>query len=145
MAERAQTLVRLSDTERMTADPTDDIRGRTVRDRDGEDLGKVDDLLIDNSENKVRFLRVESGGILGLGATPVFIPVEAVTDVGEEVRIDQSAEKVAEAPRYDPDLREGLPADDADFYGRVYGYYGYAPFWAPGYIPPSRPLPPGLW
>ena len=41
MTQHTPTLVRLSDTDRVIADPTDDIRGRTVRDRDGEDLGKV--------------------------------------------------------------------------------------------------------
>ena len=28
---------------------------------------------------------------------------------------------------------------------RVYGYYGYTPFWGPGYIPPTRPMPRRLW
>ena len=145
MTQHTPTLVRLSDTDRVIADPTDDIRGRTVRDRDGEDLGKVDDLLVDTTEDRVRFLRVESGGILGLGATPVFIPVEAVTEVAEEIRIDQSAAKVADAPRYDPDIREGMQPDDTEYYGGIYGHYGYAPFWAPGYVPSGRPIPRGLW
>jgi sporulation protein YlmC with PRC-barrel domain len=145
MTQHMPTLVRLSDTDRVVADPIDDIRGRTVRDRDGEDLGKVDDLLVDTTEDRVRFLRVKSGGILGLGATPVFIPVEAVTNVGEEVHIDHSAAKVAEAPRYDPEIREGMRPDDTDYYNSIYGYYGYAPFWAPGYMPPGRPMPRGLW
>lgn len=135
-------LVNLSDTDRVIADPADDIRGRTVRDPHGEDLGKVDDLLVDTDAGKIRFLRVESGGVLGIGATHVFIPVEAVTEVGEEIRINQSAGKVAGAPRYDPEVVE---ASATDYYDQVYGYYGYPPFWGAGYVPPGRPLPPGLW
>jgi sporulation protein YlmC with PRC-barrel domain len=143
MADRkTATLVKLSDLKEVIANPADDIRGRTVRDAEGEDVGKVDDLLVDTGEAKVRFLRVESGGILGIGATPSFIPVEAVTDIDDEVRIDVSASKVAEAPRYDPDIVE--PAE-TDYYDRVYGYYGYAPFWGPGYVRPARPMPRGLW
>jgi sporulation protein YlmC with PRC-barrel domain len=143
MAEpNATTLVKLSDTNRVIADPVDDIRGRTVRDAHGEDLGKVDDLLVDVGEGKVRFIRVENGGVLGIGATPSFIPVEAVTEVGDEVLINQSASKVADAPRYDPDIVE--PAQ-TDYYDRVYGHYGYVPFWGPGYVPPARPTPRGLW
>ena len=136
------TLVKLSDLDHVIADPDDDIRGRTVRDANGEDLGKVDDLLVDAKQRKVRFLRVESGGVLGIGATPSFIPIEAVTDVDEEVHINQSANTVADAPRYDPELVE---RPQTDYYDRVYGYYGYVPFWGPGYVPPSRPMPRGLW
>lgn len=143
MADRnTATLVKLSDVNEIIADPADDIRGRTVRDADGADLGKVDDLLVDTNERKVRFLRVESGGVLGIGATPSFIPVEAVTEVDDEVHITESAGRVAEAPRYDPDIVE---PPETDYYDRVYGYYGYTPFWGPGYIPPARPTPRGLW
>lgn len=142
MADRnTATLVKLSDLSEIIADPSDDIRGRTVRDTQGEDLGKVDDLLVDTAEGKVRFLCVESGGVLGIGATPSFIPVEAVTDIDEEVRISESAQRVAEAPRYDPDIVE---PPETNYYDRVYGYYGYTPFWGPGYVPPARPMPRGL-
>ena len=47
--------------------PEADIRGRTVIDSDGAEVGTVDDLLIDEEEDRVRFLRIGSGGILGMG------------------------------------------------------------------------------
>jgi hypothetical protein len=65
-----------------------------------------------------------------------------VTEVDDEVLINQSASKVADAPRYDPDIVE---PSQTDYYDRVYGYYGYAAFWGPGYVPPARPTPRGLW
>ena len=77
MASRKTTsLVKLSDSDQVLADPAEDVRGHRVYDRDGEDLGKVDDLLIDTDEHRVRFLRIEHGGILGLGAVPSFVPVD---------------------------------------------------------------------
>ena len=60
--ETRATLIRLSDTELTVADRADDIRGLDVLDISGEELGEVDDLLIDNAERKVRFLEVASGG-----------------------------------------------------------------------------------
>jgi sporulation protein YlmC with PRC-barrel domain len=135
MANQSAILRKLSDTGRTVADPADDIRGRTVKDIQGEEIGTVDDLLVDSDEEKVRFLRVEHGGILGFGATPSFVPVDAVTAVtDDEVRIDQSRERVAQAPPYDPEL-----ADETDYYGSLYGHYGYPPFWYPGYVYPGYP------
>lgn len=135
MTDRPVTLIRLQDSAKMVADPDNDIRGRTVRDRAGDDIGKVEDLLIDTEQEKIRFLRVEHGGILGFGTTPSFIPVEAIKDVtDDEVHIDQAGARVAEAPLYDPDL-----LDESEYYKNVYTHYGYPPYWTAGYTYPARP------
>lgn len=129
------TLVKLSDTDKTVADPAEDIRHRDVRDRHGEDIGKVDDLMLDAQEGKVRFLVVGSGGFLGIGKDETFIPIDAITSItDEEVRIDQTREHVAGAPAYDPDL-----ADQAPYFQDVYRYYGFGPYWGPGYAYPGYP------
>lgn len=131
------TLHKLSDTNLTVADPAEDIRGLKVVDRQGEEIGHVDDLLIDDRETKVRFLRIASGGFLGLGETKFLMPVDAITRVRDgTVHIDQSREYIAGGPHYDPDLT------DQDYYGNVYGYYGYAPYWGAGYIYPGFPYYP---
>lgn len=85
------TLLRLSDSDQAVADPAQDVRGRTVSDCDGNQIGKVDDLLIDPVRKKVRLLRVEHGGLFGVGATPLFVPVETVERVtDDEVGVDRS-------------------------------------------------------
>ena len=56
------TLITLGDQGNTIADPTQDIRGRTVIDADGTKIGRIADLLVDLEEQKVRFLRVEDGG-----------------------------------------------------------------------------------
>jgi sporulation protein YlmC with PRC-barrel domain len=115
-----------------------DVRGREVKDKDGNSIGKVADLLIDEREKKVRFLLVEHGGFLGFGETKTLIPVDAITEVTEEaVLLDQTRERVASAPGYDPDL-----IDDQTYHTSLYGYYGYGPFWDGGYMYPSAMLPP---
>lgn len=129
------SLIMLSDSDRTIADPAEDIRGRRVCDKHDNDLGKVDDLLVDADEGKVRMLRVEHGGLLGFGATPSFVPVDAVTRITDEtVYVAQSRDEVADAPRYDPDL-----TDETEYYGSLYGYYGYPPFWVSGYVYPGYP------
>lgn len=132
----AATLLQLSDTGQTVADPAEDVRGRTVLDKKGEELGKVDALFVDDREYKVRFLRVASGGFLGLGETTVLVPVDAITRITDDaVHIDTTREHVAGAPAYTPEL-----ADDYTYYGGLYSHYGYAPFWGAGYMYPSYPF-----
>lgn len=129
------TLSKLSDSGQTVANAADDIRGRKVKDKDGNDLGKVDDLLIDDGERKVRFMRVEHGGFLGFGETKSFIPIDAITRITvDDVYINHSRDHVANAPRYDPDLVE-----DRTYYANLYGHYGYTPFWGAGYSYPPYP------
>jgi sporulation protein YlmC with PRC-barrel domain len=127
--DKTATLMRLRDTELTVADPAEDIRGRTVVDRDGEEIGDVNDLLIDDHDKWVRFLEVASGGFLGLGQTKFLIPVDAITRVREkEVVIDQTRQHIADAPRYDPNLRH-QDVGERSYYGDMYWHYGYPPFW----------------
>lgn len=133
------TLTRLKDTGHTVANPDEDVRGRKVKDRQGEEIGKVDDLLIDSKERKVRFLVVDSGGFLGIGESESFIPVDAITRITpDEVHVDQSREHIAGAPRYNPDLA----LEEQNYYSSLYGYYGYTPFWGAGYIYPGFPYYP---
>lgn len=128
-------LIRLKDTDETIADTAADIRGRRVVDKDGQTLGKIDALLIDEKEQKVRFLEVESGGFLGLGEKKSLIPVDAITGIGaDEVRVGHTSQKVAAAPAYDPEF-----VKKASFYGDTYGFYGYMPYWGMGYAYPQFP------
>lgn len=131
------TLRRLGDSGLTVADPNEDVRGKRVIDSWGEEVGKVDDLLIDDRERKVRFLRVASGGFLRIGESHSLLPVEAITAItDDEVRVSQARDRIAGAPRYDPALA------DEGYWGGLYGYYGYPPYWAPGYVPTMYPYYP---
>src|SRR5690349_11966486 len=98
-------LCKLSDTLLMISDPAADVRGRKVLDKDGEEIGSIDDLMIDEREMHIRFLRVVTGGFIGIGETMFLIPVDAVTEItSDSVRVDQTREQVAGGPSYDPEL-----------------------------------------
>lgn len=127
-------LVRLSDTNIKFVDSAEDIRGRHVLDRDGEEIGKVNDLYVDQGEEKVRFLEIASGGFLGLGETTFLLPVDSITTVtSDEVRVDQTRAYIIGAPRYSPELV------DADYLTGTYDYYGYKPYWGTAYSYPPYP------
>ena len=117
-------LVRLSDSGLVLEDRTQDVRGLDVYDRDGDQLGTVEDLYADAEERKVRFLDVGAGGFLGLGEKRFLIPVEAVSEVREDgvVVVDQKRRKVAESPLFDADVVPQPPHQD-----EIYKYYGYLP------------------
>lgn len=128
-------LVRLSDTDLMVADPGEDIRGRHVLDKSGEKLGKVHDLLIDEDEHKVRLMLVEHAGVLGINREKSLIPIDAITRItSDDVYVDLSLHLIAGASDYDPEI-----INDRAYYTGLYGYYGYAPYWADSYLYPRYP------
>ena len=98
-----------------------------------EKIGKVDDLFIDESDRRVRFLEVGSGGFLGIGETKLLIPVESVTSLDNQtVRIGHGKQQLVGAPTYNPRLV------DSEFLRRTYSHYGYVPYWTPEYEYPER-------
>ncbi len=129
-----ETLHTLKEMQLTPRDPAQDIRSRKIVDVNGESLGKIEGLLIDDQENKVRFLRVASGGFLGIGQDKALIPVDAITKITDDVvHVNQTRERICGAPRYNPSL-----IDDR-YYSGLYGYYGFGPYWSSGYAYPSYP------
>jgi sporulation protein YlmC with PRC-barrel domain len=131
-------LLSLNDTDLTTLNPEEDIRSRDVFDADGEKIGHVNDLLLDQDEQRVRFFEVGHGGFLGIGEKRIIIPVDTITGVDEEgVHIDRNREVVSQSPAYDPEL-----AREPDYYDPFYGHYGITPYWTAGYSAPAYPILP---
>ncbi len=103
----------------------EDVRGRKVFDRDGFEIGRVDEVIVDTSERRARFIRVRGGDFAGIDGTVFPIPVDAISRLRpDRVDIHQTRERVRGAPKYDPTLRT-----DRGYYAGLYGWYGYMPFW----------------
>ena len=63
------------------------------------------------------------------------MPVDAVTVVGRDlVMIRRARSHLGDAPGYDPEL-----TDERAYYDHLYSWWGYPPFWAPGYAYPPYP------
>ena len=135
-------IVSMNDAALMPRDPAEDIRGRTVVDADGNEIGHVEDLMLDEDESKVRFLQIGAGGFLGLGERKFLVPVDAISAIDDDaVRVDRSREHIIAAPPYNPAL---VDDDSLDLWERAYAHYGYAPFWGEGYMYPGYPFYGGL-
>ncbi len=129
---RTSTLYALGDRGQTVDGSANDVRRRHVKDQDGQGIGKVADLIVDDQDGKVRFLLVDHGGFLGFGGTHTMIPVDAVSKITEtEVVIDQSRDRVASAPGYAPDLIDNRP-----YHQQLYDHYGYRPYWGWGHVDP---------
>ena len=78
---------------------------------------------------------MQHGGILGIGAKSVFVPVDLVTRVEDrKVRVGESRNRVAGARGYDPEL-----VDADTYFEKLHSYYGYRPYWSSGYRYPGFP------
>lgn len=73
--------------------------GYTVYDRDGDKIGKVDELFVDENDRE-EYIGVKTG-LFGLSGTTL-IPIELVNvDAGEQsVRVDVTKESIKDAPNY---------------------------------------------
>ncbi|MGY1749102.1 PRC-barrel domain-containing protein [Modestobacter sp. SYSU DS0511] len=128
-------LVPLSETDRTIADPAADVRARSAVDSSGEEIGTVEDLLVDDEECRVRFLQIGSGGFLGIGKDRFLVPVDAVTSVQpDQVQIDRDRARMTDVPGYDPEVTR-----DPAYFEDVYGWWGYGAYWGPGYLYPRFP------
>ncbi len=106
-------MVRLGDSDFVLANPEDDVRDKDVYDAEGQRIGSVDNLYIDQQEREVRFLEVGAGGFLGMGEKHFLVSVEAVTEVAEGwVTIEPGrTEKMAGPAPFDTKVAPP-PADD---------------------------------
>ena len=82
---------------------TSDIKGTHVKNLQGQDLGEIEDVLIDPDTGQVRFVILEVGGFLGLGSTRVAVPLNAfqITKEGDKSKwvLDADKEKLKDAPK----------------------------------------------
>jgi sporulation protein YlmC with PRC-barrel domain len=129
--------VKVSDSGLVLDDDGQDLRGRNVIDGLGADIGKVSNLFVDVQHRKVRLLEIRTSGIPGFGRHAL-LPIDSVTAVAvHDIHIDQTGDRVANSPVYDPEL---VPTPTRDYWEPFYGYYGLSPYWGDGYFYPGFPL-----
>ena len=111
-----QNLVKLDDFKGELEEHWQDVRGRRVVDRNGDEVGTVDDLYIYEDAEAVHLLKVEVEG------QNFLIPVDAVTNVSEEegVEVEQGKDTIMKSPAYDS---EDVP--DLETSNAAYAHYGY--------------------
>jgi sporulation protein YlmC with PRC-barrel domain len=105
------------------------LAGDKVKNPAGDDLGKVDELMIDIPSGKVAYAVLSFGGILGMGNKLFAIPWSALK-VDEDKKcfiLDMDKTQLENAPGFDksnwPDMADNTWGSE------VYKYYGATPYW----------------
>ena len=90
-------------TEAATLLAASEIKGARVINFQNQDVGDIDELLIEPDTGEIRFAVVSVGGFLGLGSTRVAVPWVAFQIVNERGRVkymlDATRERLEKAPR----------------------------------------------
>jgi sporulation protein YlmC with PRC-barrel domain len=105
------------------------LSGDDVVNRQGEKLGRIDDIMIDVPSGRVAYVVMSSGGLLGIGEKLFAIPFNALTlDTDNHCFVlDAPKERVLQAPGFD---KEHWPQmADPTWARQVHGYYGTRPYW----------------
>jgi sporulation protein YlmC with PRC-barrel domain len=101
-----------------------------VTNSDGEDLGTIQDLMLDVEEGAVAYAVVKFGGTLGFGEKLFAIPWEAISlSLHDEKAILQvPRDELKESDGFDKD--EWPDMADREWGERIHERYGYDPYWA---------------
>lgn len=105
------------------------LAGDSVRNSSGEDLGKVDEIMIDIPSGKVAYAVLSFGGVLRMGNKLFAVPWSALkVDEDEKCFIlDVNKKTLESAPGFDKDQWPDMA--DTTWRSAVYKYYGASPYW----------------
>lgn len=108
---------------------TNAILGDSVVNRAGENLGKIEELMLDLENGRVAYAVLSFGGFLGMGEKLFAIPFEALKlDASREhFTLDVDKDKLKNAPGFD--MHNPPQASDRTWGAEVYKFYGYKPYW----------------
>lgn len=104
------------------------VIGDTVRNKSGDNLGKVEDLMLDLEYGNIAYAVLSFGGFLGMGNKLFAIPWKALTLHGEEKEfvLDVAKEKLEAAPGFD---KAQWPEMSREWGAQIHDYYGVNPYW----------------
>lgn len=108
----------------------DTLEGDKVVNRKGEDLGSIEDIMIDVQRGRVAYAVMSCGGFLGLGDKLFAIPWNALTlDADRHCFVlDADRERFEKAPGFDKDHWPSMA--DNSWATQVHDFYGVRPYWS---------------
>jgi sporulation protein YlmC with PRC-barrel domain len=107
-------------TEVATLLAASEIKRARVTNFQNQDIGDIDEMLIEPNTGQIRFAVVSVGGFLGLGSTKVAVPwlaFQIVTERGKikQLMLDATKERLEKAPRVEGKNYQRLyPAEAAE-------------------------------
>ena len=105
------------------------LKGDKVVNNQGEDLGKLEELMIDLDRGRIAYAVLSFGGFLGMGDKLFAIPWQAfgVDTVEKRLVLNADKELLKKAPGFDKSKWPNMAAPT--WATTLYGYYGYKPYW----------------
>ena len=106
------------------------LEGDRVVNAAGDDIGKIDEIMIDTPTGRVAYAVLSFGGFLGMGDKLFAIPWSALAlDEDNKVfRLNVDKQTLERAPGFDksnwPDMA------DRSWGGEIYKYYNQPPYWS---------------
>jgi sporulation protein YlmC with PRC-barrel domain len=105
------------------------LDGNKVISADGEDVGKISDIMLDVRNGRIAYAVLSEGGFLGMGSTLHAIPWTALTlDTSEKCfRVDIAAQRIKDDSGFDKDHWPSMA--DTTWGAGVHQYYNRRPYW----------------
>jgi sporulation protein YlmC with PRC-barrel domain len=105
------------------------VIGDSVVNRAGENLGKIEELMLDLEKGRIAYAVLSFGGFMGMGEKLFAIPFEALRldPSREHFTLDVDKDKLKNAPGFDKN--HPPQASDRTWGAEVYKFYGYKPYW----------------
>ena len=103
--------------------------GDTVKNRQGEELGKLSEIMLDVERGRIAYGVLESGSILGMGGKLFAIPFEAfqVDRENHKLVLNVDKETIKKAEGFD---KNNWPdTANEQWVQRTHETYGFSPYW----------------
>lgn len=114
---RPQRVVRLSE-----------LQDEQVKNSQGEQLGDIDEIVLDSGRGQVAYAVIGSGGFLDIGEELVAVPWKKLNVQDKDtIRMDVAKDQLTAGPRIN-NKQWPRPTDDV-YLIEVYRFYNVAPYW----------------
>lgn len=122
-----------------------DVVGLDLHNRNDEDLGEVEDLMIDVNSGRCAYAVIAYGGVAGIGEKLFAVPWQALSYDAQDTKfvIDINKDKLKNAPGFD---KKNWPdTNDLNWSKDVHTFYGSDPNWVYGYQGGANAKTSGGW
>lgn len=105
------------------------LMGNRVHNAAGEDLGKIEEIMIDVNGGRIAYAVLSFGGFLGIGDKLFAVPWDALVLelTGQRFILDVDKQVLENAPGFDKDNWPDMA--DASWHSEIHTHYGRTPYW----------------
>jgi hypothetical protein len=105
------------------------ILGAKVLNRERQDLGTIEDLVVDTRGSRVAYAILSFGGFLQMCDKHFAIPWAALAfNVADKIAVlNVDKDRLKNAPGFDKDHWPDMA--DTEWGSQIHGHYGYRPYW----------------